>query len=628
MAVCLGLLPIAVYVISYLPWVALGNRITESWPPGNTGQTLLDLTRSMYEYHNNLRAAHAASSPWWAWPFDLKPVWFYQGGFAGNTAASIYDAGNLVIWWLGVPAMAFAAWQAWKRHSLGLGLIVIGFAFQYLTWVRIDRATFQYHYFTSLPFVVLGVAYFVAELWNGPSRATWLLARVAAAAAIVAPALLWVGKDPLCRFVRVEDVNPGSLACTGNPGDLVITARVAGLVLVMGVAVVALLYQLVQLQRVSRSAVNAGEGGAVLGIGGDERRHLLLLIATGVGAWIGIVLANSILDETVVYEARGFQSSYVALLVAIPLALIAAFVITARDARRFAMGIVFAALMAFLILYPNISALPLPSTIVNAYQGLLPTYLYPFQFPVNTDPAAPSSRAARARADPARRGPHGDVRRRGLRRVGLALRAGGAPPVRPPRAAVGAAWSPRGRSGDQGTPLDPGPAHAFGAAPRLATAAAAHRARGRVGGAPAPPRPPICRRAGVSPGATRDESVGKLRAGRHTQRVTHVSVGACFGRSARTRMSRAADRVALNAHGAADGWKGRTGSRSRLRCRRTSALAVIREDESRPQGASRRGEWWAGGVASGIARSRRQSGARGVPRRRRLASPLARVTVR
>ena len=55
----------------------------------------------MYEYHNNLRAAHAASSPWWAWPFDLKPVWFYQGGFAGDTAASIYDAGNLVIWWLG-----------------------------------------------------------------------------------------------------------------------------------------------------------------------------------------------------------------------------------------------------------------------------------------------------------------------------------------------------------------------------------------------------------------------------------------------------------------------------------------------------------------------------------------------
>jgi len=37
----------------------------------------------------------------------------------------------------------------------------------------------------------------------------------------------------------------------------------------------------------------------------------------------------------------------------------------------------------FVVFYPNIAALPLPSTIVNAYQGLLPTYLYAFQFPVS-----------------------------------------------------------------------------------------------------------------------------------------------------------------------------------------------------------------------------------------------------
>ena len=32
------------------------------------------------------------------------------------------------------------------------------------------------------------------------------------------------------------------------------------------------------------------------------------------------------------------------------------------------------------------SGLPLPAGIYNWYQGLLPTWLYPFQFPVNTDP--------------------------------------------------------------------------------------------------------------------------------------------------------------------------------------------------------------------------------------------------
>ncbi len=75
-------IPAAVYVALYLPWVALGNRLTASWPPGNTGQTLLDLTKAMYDYHNNLRATHPAASPWWAWPLDLKPVWFFQQSFA------------------------------------------------------------------------------------------------------------------------------------------------------------------------------------------------------------------------------------------------------------------------------------------------------------------------------------------------------------------------------------------------------------------------------------------------------------------------------------------------------------------------------------------------------------------
>ena len=42
----------------------------------------VELTGEMYRYHNNLTAPHAASSPWWAWPLNLKPVWFYQGSFA------------------------------------------------------------------------------------------------------------------------------------------------------------------------------------------------------------------------------------------------------------------------------------------------------------------------------------------------------------------------------------------------------------------------------------------------------------------------------------------------------------------------------------------------------------------
>jgi len=34
-----------------------------------------------------------------------------------------------------------------------------------------------------------------------------------------------------------------------------------------------------------------------------------------------------------------------------------------------------------------VAGLPLPNAVYNWYQGLLPTWLYPFQFPVNIDPA-------------------------------------------------------------------------------------------------------------------------------------------------------------------------------------------------------------------------------------------------
>ena len=235
MAVCLLVIPLGLYVASYIPWAFVeGHRITATWPPGHEGQTLIDLTRQMYDYHNNLTDGHAASSPWWAWPFDLKPVWFYQEGFAGSTTAAIYDSGNLVIWWLGVPALAFVAWQAYARRSLALALIVIAFACQWISWVRIDRPAFQYHYYTSLPFVILALAYFAAELWHGTSRRIWLLARVSAGVAVMGPALLWLFDRPLCAFVGVERAVPNSQVCPPLIPEFVLTAQT----LVLGVVVV------------------------------------------------------------------------------------------------------------------------------------------------------------------------------------------------------------------------------------------------------------------------------------------------------------------------------------------------------------------------------------------------------
>jgi Gpi18-like mannosyltransferase len=374
---CLVLLPIVVYVASYIPWGYVDHKaIVDGFPvASHTGdgiQTLSALTKRMYDYHNLLSDPHAASSPWWAWPLDLKPVWFYQGGYANGTAASIYDAGNIAIWWLGVPAMVFAGYMAYKRRSLALTLIVVGFLCQWVSWARIDRAAFQYHYYTSLPFVILALAYFIAELWHGASRRVWLVARVAAVVTLLGPVILWVAKAPLCAFVGVERVNPGSQACVGNPGNLTVTPAVAGIV-VVGVVV-----GLVLIKLLAGLARPRPDGRSV------AIRDLWPILATAVIGGIALALARGLPADGALISIPGLIPELAALAIGVPLALVALPVITARDSRRFVVGLLAAIGGWFVVLYPNISALPLPSAVVNAYQGLLPTYLYPFQFPVNT----------------------------------------------------------------------------------------------------------------------------------------------------------------------------------------------------------------------------------------------------
>src|SRR4051794_22793416 len=239
-------IPLAIYVASYIPWAFVENhRLFGTWPDNHTGQSLIDLTGAMYAYHNGLTAPHAASSPWWAWLFDFKPVWFYQEGLSGNTTAAIYDAGNIVAWWLALPALAFAAWQAFVRRSLPLALITIGFACQWVSWARIDRASFQYHYYTSLPFLFLALAYFLAELWHGASRRTWLLARLSAAVAILGPAIFWIFDRPLCGFVGVARANTGSAAqaCQPTIPQFLLTTQTAAIAVVIGISVLVVLRQ-------------------------------------------------------------------------------------------------------------------------------------------------------------------------------------------------------------------------------------------------------------------------------------------------------------------------------------------------------------------------------------------------
>lgn len=268
--------------------------------------------------------------------------------------------------------MAFCAWQAFKRRSLALALVTVGFACQWVPWARIDRAAFQYHYYTSLPFVLMALAYFVAELWHGASRRTWLMARLAAAAAIVGPAVLWLLHRPLCAYVRVDAVNKNSEACPTFIPEFVLTWKTLALAIVVGLTVFFLVRQFLALDRPDPDAPPARSAVT-----------LLPMAIGGVVAFVALLIVARFVPDTAALSGKAISVEPIALIVGLPLLALAAVVATARDARRFVVGLVAAFGAVFVIFYPNISGLPLPAAVFNAYQGLLPTYLYPFQFPVS-----------------------------------------------------------------------------------------------------------------------------------------------------------------------------------------------------------------------------------------------------
>ena len=392
-------LPIAVYVASYVPWsmpwqpqtaVASteyqafglpvlfcpdpdgnGNCVKgDGWPNGHTGKTLFQQTIEMYNYHNDLRSGHPASSPWWAWPMDLKPVWFENANYADSTATNIYDGGNPVLWWLAITAMGFICWQAFKRRSLGLTLVTVAFFWQWMSWTRVDRAAFQYHFYTALPFFLLALAYFIAEIWHGPSRRTWLLARVGAALALMFPAVLWLLKEPVCGLARVQlgDFYTNT-ACGTTSGDLRVETRIFMIAVILIAALVALGTVLLRLER--RQSQGYEERGWIVQL------IVPVIVAGALLFWVGQNGPRDLLFEVPV------PSDLVVLALLPFFAALAYIALTAVNPRRFVLGFCSVAVVAFIALYPNLSALPMPSTIVNVYQGLLPTWLYGFQFSVN-----------------------------------------------------------------------------------------------------------------------------------------------------------------------------------------------------------------------------------------------------
>ena len=178
------LIPIVIYSLHFIPYHIAGSSIrgairtnpghTQSlfglpsflwWLPNNTvGNFFLDIFYSLgyqFWYHGVHVAgldAHPFSSSWYQWIFNLRPMHYYIRYYNG-LRSSIAAFGNPIIWWGGFAAIVAGGVQFILKHNKNLMFILIAYLALLIPFVGVDRMMFIYHYFPTVPFLILATVY-------------------------------------------------------------------------------------------------------------------------------------------------------------------------------------------------------------------------------------------------------------------------------------------------------------------------------------------------------------------------------------------------------------------------------------------------------------------------------------
>jgi len=157
------IIPAAIYVLSYIP-----VSYVHIYEDKNMGflESVIEWQKIMFDFHKNMSIQHYFSSPWYEWPLDIRPIFYYMGELLPeNLGASIACLGHPLLYWIGLISFFIILCSLIsnifkKENFLGENKLmlfpVIGYLSLYLPWVIAPRKiTFIYHYFPCTPFLIL-----------------------------------------------------------------------------------------------------------------------------------------------------------------------------------------------------------------------------------------------------------------------------------------------------------------------------------------------------------------------------------------------------------------------------------------------------------------------------------------
>lgn len=180
--------PVVIYTLSYLPYYLSESHYTVF----GESNSMWSVQKFMFNYHSSLTATHSYEAPWFLWPLNLRPIWYYMGTHtAAGNVSTISAMGNPAVWWVcavGMVMLLVRLIRGKTRMNKALFILLVGVGANFLPWVLVTRCTFIYHYFATVPFIILGTVYLLKEaeernprlsrlkwIWLGASVALFIL---------------------------------------------------------------------------------------------------------------------------------------------------------------------------------------------------------------------------------------------------------------------------------------------------------------------------------------------------------------------------------------------------------------------------------------------------------------------
>ena len=155
-------------IIYYLSFIFIFD-ITDI---GTYTKQVIDYNVNMFQFHTGSLLYHPHQSPFYEWPFLVRPMLFRADLSLSGDFYGILCASSPLFCWGGIITMIMTLAYYIKTKDKKALFILIGYFSVWLPWIFVKRSTFIYHYYPALIFVALSWAYVINKIID---KKKWLV---------------------------------------------------------------------------------------------------------------------------------------------------------------------------------------------------------------------------------------------------------------------------------------------------------------------------------------------------------------------------------------------------------------------------------------------------------------------